>query len=483
MSHEREAGARKRRAGVSSWPRCILVLFLSGCQAVPARIATCNRAEVPASRYGIVARQVLVDSARETTRRPLRSVASTLSQPPLALLHASRGLLHKRLGLHLVGRPDPIECCRIPLDADALESELRRVAGDELQPAQIGIHLDGQEALDALTQAILRAEYRIDVIMYLWENDSLGWELARLLASKANAGVPVRVLIDGGGNLLQAEPGGASASEVNAVLCWLSRQPNVQVIRTRNPFFRFDHRKMVIVDGCFVWSGGRNFNRASFVEARDLSYTLTGPLGPELSRRYERFWNEQGGPPGTPIPPAPPLSDANTMARLVRTSPSEMSLARTVYTAVDAAKHHIYVENPYFTDNQLFSKLVEARRRGVDVRVVISLHTGSSLNDRANRVLANRLLQAGIRVYLYPGLLHVKALSVDGCWAYLGTGNFDSLSLRRNREIGVAISHGPLVGELESRLFQADFQPNWELTTPLPLTLPDLFAEIAASFV
>ena len=53
---------------------------------------------------------------------------------------------------------------------------------------------------------------------------------------------------------------------------------------------------------------------------------------------------------------------------------------------------------------------------------------------------ANRLLRGGVRVYLYPAMTHVKAMSADGTWAYLGTGNFDELSLRNNREVGLSIA-------------------------------------------
>jgi len=203
----------------------------------------------------------------------------------------------------------------------------------------------------------------------------------------------------------------------------------------------------------------------------------------ELATRYAHDWQEQGGPPG-PLPPPPlplPAAGANTMARLVRTRPYESSLARTVYTAVDRAQRHVYVENPYFTDNVLFNKLVHARQRGVDVRVVMTLDSGSDLFDLANRVMINRLLQAGIRVYLHPGRTHVKAMTVDGVWAYLGTGNFDPLSLRHNRELGLAVSHGPLVGQLETQLFLPDFSPEWEVVELLPWVHGQFVAELIAS--
>jgi phosphatidylserine/phosphatidylglycerophosphate/cardiolipin synthase-like enzyme len=78
-------------------------------------------------------------------------------------------------------------------------------------------------------------------------------------------------------------------------------------------------------------------------------------------------------------------------------------------------------------------------------------------------------------------MTHVKALAVDGCWAYTGSGNFDPLSLRHDRELGLAISAGPAIAELEQRLFGADCRPEWELHEPLPLAPGDRAAELLAN--
>src|SRR5439155_23868699 len=77
----------------------------------------------------------------------------------------------------------------------------------------------------------------------------------------------------------------------------LAQKPYVEVIRTRNPFGRVDHRKLVLVDGRVAWTGGRNFTHQSFFDQRDISLTLEGPLIDELARGFEEFWREQGGKP------------------------------------------------------------------------------------------------------------------------------------------------------------------------------------------
>ena len=114
-------------------------------------------------------------------------------------------------------------------------------------------------------------------------------------------------------------------------------------------------------------------------------------------------------------------------------------LADVLFAAIDHARHHVYLENPYLCDGRLLLHLVEARRRGVEVRVVLTLESDEDITNRANRVTANYLLRAGVHVYLYRGRTHLKTLSVDGAWAYTGTGNFDPLSLRHDYELGIAL--------------------------------------------
>ena len=69
-------------------------------------------------------------------------------------------------------------------------------------------------------------------------------------------------------------------------------------------------------------------------------------------------------------------------------------------------------------------------------------------------------------------MTHVKAMSVDGRWAYFGTGNFDELSLRNNREVSLTTATPSLVTALDRVLFAADVAASERLTAPLPSPPP-----------
>jgi phosphatidylserine/phosphatidylglycerophosphate/cardiolipin synthase-like enzyme len=80
-------------------------------------------------------------------------------------------------------------------------------------------------------------------------------------------------------------------------------------------------------------------------------------------------------------------------------------------------------------------------------------------------------------------MTHVKATAVDGLWAYMGTGNFDRLSLRHYHEMGMAIGSGPLIQELEERVFLADFRPEWEVTDRVRVRINDYVKALVASLL
>lgn len=123
-----------------------------------------------------------------------------------------------------------------------------------------------------------------------------------------------------------------------------------------------------------------------------------------------------------------------------------------------------------------------SRRRGVDVRVIVPLVTDRGPITRNNVLAANAMLQQGIRVYVYPGMSHVKAALFDG-WACLGTANWDRLSFRINKELNIATSHPEAVERLKTQLFEKDFERSVEITEPFPERWSDHLLEILGDYI
>ena len=172
-------------------------------------------------------------------------------------------------------------------------------------------------------------------------------------------------------------------------------------------------------------------------------------------RRLRRF--EAPGASGCASPGHP--------IRLLYTKLGDSQIYRAQLAAVRAAKRYVYIHNPYISDDGFLVALIRARRRGVDVRVILSTRGDSPTIDRSNLLAANAMFRRGIRVYLYPGFSHVKAAIYDG-WSCLGSANLDKMSLRINKELNLATSHQDTVRTLETRLFEVDFEISTEMTHP-----------------
>jgi len=121
--------------------------------------------------------------------------------------------------------------------------------------------------------------------------------------------------------------------------------------------------------------------------------------------------------------------------------------------------------------------LAKARRRGVDVRVIIPSAGNHGPLNASNKVTVNTLLKHGIRVYEYPGMSHVKAAIFDG-WASIGSANFDKLSLKVNKELNLATSDPKTVRALMDQVFIPDLMMSREINAPVAVTLATHLAEI-----
>lgn len=307
-------------------------------------------------------------------------------------------------------------------------------------------------------------------MMYGWDDDETGREVAFALIARARSGVRVRVLTDHAAYLIHNAKAARGCPTYYEELC---TTPNVSILLAPDPFLRLDHRKLAVFDDRVAWSGGMILTQTARVRWHNLAYIAKGPVVGELEDVFAKRWRDCGGGDESPCPggfdyQCSSTSDANAQVRLIQTDIGVRTLKHAIYHAVDHARKNLYIENCYFTDEILISKLAAAVHRGVDVKAVITLRGNVKRVNQDMVLTANWLLKGGVKVYLYPAMTHVKAMSADGVWSYIGTGNFDELSLRNNREVGLAVSSPSVTSELDQTLFERDVAVSQELHEFLP---------------
>lgn len=137
---------------------------------------------------------------------------------------------------------------------------------------------------------------------------------------------------------------------------------------------------------------------------------------------------------------------------------SPTNSAATMLAVINSASRTLAVENEEMNYSPVTAALASAARRGVDVRVVM---TAASEWDSAFTELA----RAGVHIRLYPDssralYIHAKAIVADagrpGQQVFVGSENFSTASLRRNRELGLRTANHAVISAI-SGVIAADY--------------------------
>jgi cardiolipin synthase A/B len=122
------------------------------------------------------------------------------------------------------------------------------------------------------------------------------------------------------------------------------------------------------------------------------------------------------------------------------------------YLAIVSSQKKLYIANAYFLpDNAAIDILIDAKKRGVDVKILVpGVHNDMWMARHGSVKLYGRLLEAGVEIYEYQHtMLHQKVMIVDSGWMTVGTTNFDNRSFALNEESNVCVYDRALAEELE----------------------------------
>ncbi len=340
--------------------------------------------------------------------------------------------------------------------------------------------VDGPATFAAMKGAIAKARSRVLLQSYIVEDRGVAADVATLLLERAARGVNVALLYDSLGSIGtdaaffdRLRAGGVAVCAFNPV----------------NPVERLgfwglnrrDHRKLLVVDDDWAYTGGINisrvygsssFGRRSKVQNdsgtdsanqdgwRDTQIELAGPVVPVLAREFAAAWKDQGckGTLGTPPPPRT-ARPGQRVVKVLASDPRDDT--NRIYTsliqAIEASQRSVSLTMAYFAPGDEFAgALRDAARRGVSVELVLPGKSDSTLVLHAGRAYYAELLDAGVRIYeMEHALMHAKTAVIDGVFSTVGSSNLDWRSLVHNHELNVIVL-GDDFGREMAAMFQRD---------------------------
>lgn len=324
---------------------------------------------------------------------------------------------------------------------------------------------NGDAFYPEMLQAIARAEDSVTIEAYIYWAGDIGRRFAEALAERAGAGVRVKILLDAVGSSTIGEEILTILEGGRCQLAWY----NPVRWRTIGRFNHRTHRKSLIIDGRIAFTGGAGIadhwqGQARHPgEWRDLQIRIEGPAVTPLQTGFAQNWLQTTGELISGPLYYPPQEPAGRLAMQTIMSSPEIgaSTVRTMYyLSIICARQSIFIANPYFVpDSAAIEALVEARRRGVDVRVMVSgIHNDNWLARHNSVRLFGPLLRAGIEIQEFNRtMLHHKTMVVDAKWATVGTTNFDNRSFAHNEENNVCCLDGAFARQLHD-MFLDDYR-------------------------
>ena len=283
------------------------------------------------------------------------------------------------------------------------------------------------QGLTPIYNLIRSAKSTLDMTMY----ELTDTQAEQLLAQAAASGVRVRVILD---QNLEKSSNTAAYNYLNA---------RGVAVHWANPNYSATHQKTITVDGSTSAIMTLNLTSQYYSTGRDFAVIEADPSDvAAIESTFDAdFSNSAIQPP-----------DGDDLVWSPTNSQS------VILGVINSAQHSLMVENEEMGDTNVVNALVSAAGRGVLVQVIMT----NTSNDYSTEF--TQLVAAGIEVSTYasnaPLYIHAKVILADigasGAQVFIGSENFSSASLTRNRELGLTISDPAIMQSIFATL-TADF--------------------------
>ncbi|MEO6184869.1 MAG: phospholipase D-like domain-containing protein [Steroidobacteraceae bacterium] len=371
------------------------------------------------------------------------------------------------IGLNLVTPEKQLSV--VPIHRYAIESDDYRhemsvllgptvVSGNSVQALQ-----NGDGIFPAMLQAIADARTSVNFETYIYWSGAIGERFTAALIERAQAGVPVHVTIDWAGSV-KMEPSLLARMTDSGVQVQRFRPLKWYTVARLN---NRTHRKLLIVDGRVAFTGGVGIadqwqgNAQDAEHWRDLHFRVEGPVAAQFQAAFNDNWVKMTGHilnGTTYFQATQPAGDVRAQLFIASPAGGSQGMQLMYLVTIAAAVRSIDIAAAYFVpDPLLLDALVQARQRGVQIRLLLpGPHIDSQAVALASKQDWGKLLDAGVKIFQYqPTMLHTKLFVADGYLVSVGSTNLDLRSLRLNDEANLNIYDHDFATQMTA-IFEAD---------------------------
>lgn len=326
---------------------------------------------------------------------------------------------------------------------------------------KVSLLLNGENKFPEVIKCLKEAKHHIHLEYYIFENDTIGNQLADVLIEKVKEGVKVRFIYDDFGsrrirkNLVRK----LQKAGVETVPFY-----KIKFIRLANRLNYRDHRKIIVIDGVTGFVGGINVadnyinQTKNELYWRDTHLKIVGDAVMNLQFTFLASWNfcsEQNIAFSESYFPvnSTPKSYGNQLVQIKASGPDSdyPSILYSLIQIILLAKKELLITTPYFIPHVSFLDAVKiAALSGVKVKLLVPNVGDSFIVNTTSQSFYQGMLEAGVEVYLYnKGFVHAKTMVCDELISVVGTANLDNRSFDLNFEINAVVYDTKIASELK----------------------------------
>jgi phosphatidylserine/phosphatidylglycerophosphate/cardiolipin synthase-like enzyme len=233
-------------------------------------------------------------------------------------------------------------------------------------------------------------------------------------------------------------------------------------------FNKIMHHKFFVVDGRYLWTGSTNISDScSGGYNANLAVVLDSPtVASWYTREFETMYvdgkHHQHKPPSGELRTT--VGDSKVVGLF---SPQDKAISEGVRPLLKRAKKRIDIAVFFLTNKAVTKDLLEAHRRGVQVRVI--LDATAAQNGYTKHELL-REVGIPVKVEAWGGKLHMKSAAIDGRYVIAGSMNWTSAGEWDNDENTLLIEDPKLAAqyhEFFDRIW-TEIPEQWATANPDP---------------
>lgn len=294
---------------------------------------------------------------------------------------------------------------------------------------------DTQVCHEVLNQ-INKSNSSIDIALYGWDDNPVIYNA--LVRAKAR-GVKIRIVYDTSSNSYYPKLS-------NFVKIANEKSTDSPKILMHNKFMIFDNSSIITGSMNFAKTGfsGFNSNCIFFINSKEIANIYEKEFNQMLQGK---FHNSKSQISHTTVV----LGDTKVTPLF---SPKDKIITNNVLPLIQNAKKYVYIPTFIITHDELANELINAKKRGVDVKLIID---ATNVYSRKSKIKELRGAGVPVKVENYAGKMHSKSIIIDDEYIVAGSMNFTNSGENKNDENVLIIENKTL-----ARYYKGFFEYLWK---------------------